>query len=134
MIVNRGVRSLYLMKEPSKILVVDDSDFSLEFIVAILEDDYTIQTASSGEEAWKLFLQFKPDLVLLDIMLPCFDGYEICSLFKNNPINTNCNVILISGNTSEDEIQKGFECGASAYITKPFEPDELIEKTKKYIR
>jgi DNA-binding response OmpR family regulator len=109
-----------------KILAVDDEPnilLSLEFILE--EENYTVRTASDGEEALAVAEEFKPDLVLLDVAMPRKDGYEVCRILKAKPDAPK--VVMLTAKGQSLERKKGLETGADAYVTKPFQTAELFE-------
>ena len=107
--------------EKKTVLVVDDAPANIQIVNAILKDDYKIRVATSGPKALDL-LKVKPvpDLVLLDVMMPDMDGYEVCSIMKATPEARDIPVIFLTGKTEADDETKGFEMGAVDYIHKPF--------------
>lgn len=115
-----------------KILVVDDEKPISDIIKFNLEKEgYEIETAFDGEEALKKVYQFQPDLVLLDVMLPKLDGFQVCRRIRES-----FNMPIIMLTAKEEEVDKvlGFELGADDYITKPFGMRELIARVKANIR
>lgn len=114
---------------PHKILIVDDDPnilMSLEFLMR--KNGYKVLIARNGKEALELVSEHSPDLLLLDIMMPDVDGYEICKRVKNNKLHRHARVIFISAKTKESDIQKGYQAGADLYITKPFGTKDLVKK------
>jgi C4-dicarboxylate-specific signal transduction histidine kinase len=116
-----------------KILIVDDESRNQRILAEVLEN-FEFKITSSGEEALQVIEEYLPDLVLLDIMMPGIDGYEVCKKIRLNPHLTHTKVILVSGKAMLDERLKGYECGADDYMTKPFMPEELLAKTKVFLR
>lgn len=114
-----------------RIMVVDDQPTNLKIIENIVEDDFDFYLASSGEECLENLSPFNPDLVLLDIMMPGMDGYEVCQNIKENDEWKNIQVIFVSALDSMEDRLKGYEYGAADYFVKPFEPDELLVKIQK---
>ena len=115
-----------------RILVVDDEIY----IVHILEfsltmEGYTVITASNGEEALQAIERERPDLVVLDIMMPKLDGYEVCRRLRENEEFRALPVILLSAKGRAIDREAGLAAGADAYITKPFSPRKLLEKIKE---
>ena len=86
-----------------------------------------------GEDALDLIYQYKPDLVILDIMLPGMDGYEVCEIVRLNPDYRNIKIIFLTAKGREVEIAKGLALGADAYITKPYSNAELVAKVKELL-
>jgi len=107
----------------AKILVVDDEPVNLDVMAGLLSPHYKVVVAKNGEQALKrLEHPPLPDLVLLDIMMPGMNGYEVCRLIKENPVTSGIPVIFITGKNEEQDEAKGFEAGAVDYIAKPFSP------------
>ena len=90
-------------------------------------------TANRGEDALDLIYQYKPDLVLLDIMLPGIDGYEICEIVRLNPEYRDVKIVFFTAKGRETEIAKGLALGADAYITKPYSNAELVAKVNELL-
>ncbi|HKA23402.1 MAG TPA: response regulator [Candidatus Eisenbacteria bacterium] len=112
-----------------KILVVDDEIYIvhiLDFSLGI--EGYEVMTALDGEQALAKVAQDKPDLIVLDIMMPKLDGYETCKALKSNPETKDIPVILLSAKGRNVDQKVGFEVGADDYITKPFSPRKLVER------
>ncbi len=115
--------------DKKKILVVDDELEFLEMLSMRLEaNDYQVVTSLDGQEALDKARKEKPDLIILDLMLPKIDGYKVCRMLKFDEEYKNIPVILFTARTQESDIQLGREAGADAYLTKPFEPDILLAK------
>jgi DNA-binding response OmpR family regulator len=112
-----------------KILVVDDE----VYIVHILDfslgmEGYEVVTALDGEEALAKAIEHKPDLIVLDIMMPKMDGYEACRQLKSGEETRHIPVILLSAKGRNVDQKQGFEVGADDYITKPFSPRKLVDR------
>lgn len=118
------------MQTDARILVVDDDQTNLKFLREILEDDYPLETVASGEDALNIIHEFKPKVVLLDIMLPGISGYEVCETIRKDEQLSGVRVILISAKAMVNERQRGFEAGADDYITKPFDHEEILVKVQ----
>ena len=104
----------------NKILFVDDDPTNIRILIEVLKNDYKIIFAQNGPEAIKLANDSLPDLVLLDIMMPDMDGYEVCRQLKANDETSDIPVIFATALTEEEDEEKGFNLGAVDYITKPF--------------
>src|SRR5271169_2288147 len=105
------------------VLVVDDATANLQVVHAMLKDDFRVRVATSGAKALALVKDKpQPDLILLDVMMPEMDGYEVCSILKATPEAKDIPVIFLTGKTKCDEETRGFEVGAVDYIHKPFSP------------
>lgn len=115
------------------ILAVDDSSDILALISGLLKDRYRVKVANSGEKALTVVASSPPDLILLDIMMPGLDGYEVCGRLKADRATRDIPVIFLTAkNESEDEI-RGFELGAVDYITKPISPSKLLARVKTHL-
>src|SRR5271169_2481141 len=105
------------------VLIVDDAPANLQLMRSILKDDFKIRVATSGAKALALVkANPHPDLILLDVMMPEMDGYEVCAILKATPEAKDIPVIFLTGKTEADDETKGFEVGAVDYIHKPFSP------------
>ena len=117
-----------------KILIVDDDPYilmSLEFLMK--KNGYDVMIARNGTEALDLLNKQVPALVLLDIMMPDVDGYEICRRIKKTEKLKSVKVVFMSAKTKEADIQKGYDLGASLYITKPFSTRELVKQVHELV-
>jgi two-component system, sensor histidine kinase and response regulator len=116
------------------ILVVDDNKRNLQVVGNILHDEkYKVAMAINGLTALKLASQLKPDLVLLDIMMPEMDGYQVCKKLKENPETKDIPVIFLTAKVETDDIVEGFNLGGVDYITKPFKQKELLVRIKTHL-
>jgi putative two-component system response regulator len=111
-----------------RILVVDDCEMNVEILQELLCDKYEVETAINGEECLEKLQGFSPDLILLDIMMPGANGYEICEKIKSGPYGPFTQVVLVSGKAAAEERLQGYEAGADDYVIKPFDHDELLAK------
>jgi len=118
----------------AKILIVDDELDLTETIRFSLElEGCNVLVASNGEEGLNLARQEKPDLILLDLMLPKLDGYKVCRLLKFDERYKHIPILMLTAKTQEKDKILGKETGANEYITKPFDMDELMVKIKSYL-
>jgi CheY-like chemotaxis protein len=119
---------------PFSILIVDDEAQNIKLLGSLLrENDYDVEFAMDGEKALS-WLTSKPfDLILLDIMMPGMNGYEVCRAIKTNLILKHIPVIFLTAKTETDDIVRGFEVGGSDYITKPFKSPELLARVKMHV-
>jgi len=115
------------------ILVVDDERSNIKVLNTILNPDYTILAASDGPDAIEVAEEFLPDLILLDIIMPDMDGYEVLTKLKNTEKTKDIPVIFITGLDSNDDKAKGMTLGASDYISKPFVTSTVKIKVKNQI-
>ena len=113
------------MEEPSNgtVLVVDDTEANVDILVETLGDVYDVQVAMDGETALESVAEDPPDLILLDIMMPGMDGYEVCRRLKAEASTQNIPVIFLTAMTEEQDEARGLALGAVDYVTKPFSPD-----------
>jgi len=118
-----------------RILIVDDEPsiiVPLQFLMQ--QNGYETAVAFSGEEAMESIVAKTPDLVLLDIMLPIVDGFEVCQRVRENQEWHNIRIILLTAMGGEANVAKGMALGADAYITKPFSNAEVIRKVKELLK
>jgi CheY-like chemotaxis protein len=122
------------MKEamPS-VLVVDDSPKIVDLLVNTLKDDYRLEIAQSGPKALDYAKNHDPDLILLDIMMPEMDGFEVCSRLKAIPQTKDIPVVFLTAMSETDDKTRGFEIGAADYITKPFRPAEVKARVRAHL-
>jgi diguanylate cyclase (GGDEF)-like protein len=116
-----------------KILVVDDIPSNVHVLSRILKDDYDIYFATDGEKALELVLARLPDLVLLDIMMPGMDGYEVCARIKADPTTRDIPVIFISAKSEVEDETRGLEVGAIDFITKPISPPIVKARVRNHL-
>jgi len=122
------------MYENYNVLVVDDVVDNIQVAMNVLrEDNYNLTFALNGEEALVLINDNDYDLILLDIMMPGIDGYEVCKQVKNNPLKKDIPIIFLTAKTNIESISKAFQLGAVDYITKPFNADELLARSRNHI-
>jgi len=116
---------------PKEILIVDDEPSIVVPIQFLMEQQgYSVLIAENGHDALDMIYQYHPDLILLDIMLPGIDGYEVCEIVRLNPKLRGIKIIFLTAKGREVEIAKGLALGADAYITKPFSNADLVAKVK----
>lgn len=115
------------------ILVVDDTPANIDIALAIIGDMDEVAVALDGEDALTIIEEDKPDVVLLDIVMPGIDGFEVCQRVKENPLTAATPIIFLSGNGSDEEKKRASDCGAVGFLTKPIDPDQLISAIKKYV-
>ena len=116
------------------VLIVDDKPANILILMSILKNQYTVLAVKSGEEAL-VAVQTDPsiDLILLDIMMPEMDGYTVCRKLKEDPVHRNIPVIFVSALSEMKTIVNGFEVGGVDYITKPFQPAEVLARVSTHI-
>lgn len=117
-----------------RILIVDDEPDIVQTIQFHLETGgFECLVASDGEEALSFVKRNEPDLIILDVMLPKTNGYQICRELKRNPETRNIPVVMLSAKSQQSDQFWGKEVGATDYITKPFEMEELMEKIRGFL-
>ncbi|MEX1232992.1 MAG: hybrid sensor histidine kinase/response regulator [Planctomycetaceae bacterium] len=121
------------MQRPAKILAVDDNPVNLA-VVKSLFTGFSLQTASSGREALEITPVFRPDVVLLDIVMPGIDGYETCRRIRGNTTLRHTKIIMVSAKSEVNERLAGYQAGADDYIAKPFDGEELLAKVRVYLK
>ena len=118
-----------------RILLVDDEKDLVETLTFRLEaNNYEVIPAYDGQEALNKAKSEKPDLIILDLMLPRMNGYEVCQLLKFDEKYKHIPIIMFTARTQESDKKTGFEVGTNAYITKPFEAEALLSKIKELLK
>jgi len=121
-------------EEKDKVLMVDDNPTNLQVLQATLEGrGYRLLAARDGASALTVAAKAEPDLILLDIMMPEMDGYEVCRRLKADPVTFEIPIIFLSALTQTEDKVKGLELGAVDYITKPFQPEEVIARVNTHL-
>lgn len=122
------------MAEKSTVLVVDDTPDNLVLLNGILRHEFTVKLANDGHTALQIAAEAPPpDLILLDIMMPEIDGYAVCRKLKENGATRNIPILFVSALTETFDIVKAFEAGGVDYVTKPFQPSEIIARVKTHL-
>ncbi|MCE1248518.1 MAG: SpoIIE family protein phosphatase [Firmicutes bacterium] len=117
-----------------KVLIVDDTPENIDLINGILENHYSIKAALNGKKALKIAQsQDPPDIILLDIMMPDMDGYEVCGQLKSNPATASIPVIFITALSEIEDERKGLDMGAVDYITKPVSPPVVLSRVRNHL-
>lgn len=124
------------MNKKHKILIIDDEQTSRDILRTILanNNDFITEEAETGEQALTLMECFRPDVILLDVILPGINGHMVCSQIRNNAKHKYAKIIMISGRATPEERLSGYESGADDYIVKPFHADEILAKIKVFTR
>jgi len=116
------------------VLIVDDEPnivLSLEFLMK--KEGYEVQSVENGAEALQTITEKAPDLVLLDVMMPRKDGYEVCQELRASPVWKDIKIIMLTAKGRDVEREKGLALGANDYITKPFATQEVVEKVRSLL-
>jgi putative two-component system response regulator len=120
-------------KRPT-VLVIDDEPFNLSLMDGLLSRDYTIQTAGNGPDALDLAFKNPPDLILVDVMMPIMDGFEVCRRLKNNAATMHVPVIFITAKNEIKDEELGFAVGASDFIHKPISAPIVAARVKTHLK
>lgn len=117
-----------------RILIVDDEpNLVLALELLMKREGYEIRAAEDGEKAVEIAEEFRPDLILLDIMMPRMDGYEVCQRLRAMPALRDVAIVMLTAKGREVEREKGLALGADLYITKPFSTREVVRKVKEIL-
>jgi len=117
-----------------KILIADDEPNIIVPLQFLMEQNgYDVHVAVSGEQVMELIENRKPDLVLLDIMLPDMDGFEVCQIIRERPEYQHIKIIFITAMGRDVDVAKGIALGADAFITKPFSNSDVVEKVRNLL-
>ncbi len=108
------------------VLVVEDEPELRELEEGILKREYAVLTAATGEEALESIAKQKPDILLLDIMLPNMSGFEVCQKLRGDPSTASIPIVMLTGQDKAEALSEGFEAGADMYINKPFSAKKLL--------
>jgi diguanylate cyclase (GGDEF)-like protein len=116
------------------ILVVDDSRMNIEILSDVLKSEYNVLCATNGKDALEIARRQVPDIILLDVIMPEMNGYEICTSLKSDPLTQNIPIIFITGQDQEEDEAKGLEAGAIDYITKPIRPSLVRARVHNHLQ
>lgn len=123
------------MSKKHKVLIVDDEPDFVELLQLRLESEgYEVITAAEGKEGLEKAREVNPDVILLDVMMPKMDGYQVCRFLKFDEAYHNIPIIMLTARGQERDKAVGRDVGADAYITKPFENEELLVKMKELLK
>ncbi|NGZ27323.1 MAG: response regulator, partial [Magnetococcales bacterium] len=123
-----------MMEERATILIVDDEKSNIDVLVGLLSDDFRTLVAKNGEQALKRAVSDpKPDLILLDIMMPIMDGYEVCQRLKAEKNTSGIPVIFITGRSNVEDETRGLAIGAVDFIRKPFNPNVVLARINTHL-
>ena len=122
------------MIEKKKVLIVEDEELIQKFFVEILEYKYEVHIANNGDEGIKLANEIIPEMILLDIMMPRKDGFEVCTLLRNNKKFEKSIIIMVTGLSDRDSKMKALKMGADDIVVKPFNPIDVRTKVQLMFR
>lgn len=128
------VQRMQKKRRKKTIIIADDEPHILELMRLILSKDYNIILVENGMDAISAVQKKKPDLILLDVMMPGLNGYEVCEILKNDRRIGDITIAMLSAKGLERDILQGLELGADYYITKPFDPIQLEKKIAEILR
>lgn len=123
-----------MLEYKKTVLVVDDTPTNIDILLELFGDQYDVLVALDGQSALEIAAQEKIDLILLDIMMPKMDGYEVCRILKSQTQTEDIPVIFLTAKIDEDSIEKAYEIGGIDYILKPFKPRELLARIKTQLK
>lgn len=116
------------------IIVIDDNPSNLQLIGKLLSyNEYTVDLAESGEDALELIGKKKPDLIVLDLVMPGMDGLDVCKILKSDPETNHIPIIFCTGNVERKDIEKCFNAGGADYTSKPVESTLLLSRIKTHL-
>jgi DNA-binding response OmpR family regulator len=120
---------------PARILITEDNPQGAELLEAFLaETPHEVHVAANGEEALRAVAEWKPDVVLLDVMMPRLSGYDVCRRVRERPELRHIKIVMLTAKGRDAEVTKGLGAGADLYITKPFSTRELVDKVKSLLQ
>jgi two-component system, OmpR family, alkaline phosphatase synthesis response regulator PhoP len=120
---------------PSKILAVDDEKHIVRLVqINLQKAGYEVATASTGREALERVAEFHPDLIVMDVMMPEMDGFEALKKLKESPETREIPVIMLTAKAQDADVFRGWQSGADLYLTKPFNPAELLTFVKRLLQ
>ncbi|MEA2100770.1 MAG: response regulator [Campylobacterota bacterium] len=121
------------MENQKTILIVDDTELNVNTLIDLLDDKYDILASLDGEDALEIIEEEDIDLILLDIMMPNMDGFEVCKILKEKQKTKDIPVIFITAKTDDDSIEKAYDLGGVDYITKPFRAREVLSRIANHL-
>lgn len=120
-------------KKKKSILIADDEPNILDLLKMLFDEQYDLMISEDGKDVLEKVAKRRPDLILLDVMMPKMNGYEVCEILKKDPKTSDITIAMLSAKGQERDIIQGLRLGADHYITKPFNPTELQDKVEEII-
>jgi DNA-binding response OmpR family regulator len=118
-----------------RVLIVDDDPVILRLLqVNFRLEGYEVEIAQRGEEALRIASELSPDVIVLDVMMPGVDGWEVCQRLKEDPALTSVPVIFLSARAQDEDRERGYALGVVEYVTKPFDPSHLVQIVRRTLR
>jgi DNA-binding response OmpR family regulator len=127
------VEKMIKKSKKKQILIADDEKHIIDLMKIILQEKFEILTAENGQEVMELLKTNKPDLLILDVMMPEVNGFEVCEQLKSNSKTKSLKIVMISAKAQEKDIVQGLKLGADYYMTKPFDPIIFDKKINEII-
>lgn len=121
------------MQKKNKMLAVDDNLNNNIIVEELFGDLYDLRIATTGEEALEIAQTFQPDIILLDIMMPGMDGYEVCRRLREYPSLKDTKILMVTAKVALEDRLKGYEVGANDFITKPFDEENILESVEFFV-
>jgi CheY-like chemotaxis protein len=116
----------------ARVLVADDDPIILRLLEVNLGlEDFVVETASRGEDAIRRAQELRPDVIILDVMMPGMSGYEVAEQLRQDPGTAGIPVVFLSARAQEEDRKRGHALGVAAYVTKPFDPGELVDIVRR---
>ncbi len=122
------------MRHERIVLIEDESDIREVIEYNLMREGYCVFSCADGEEGLRLIRSKEPDLALLDLMLPCLSGFDVCRRVKSDPMTQAVRIIMVTAKGEENDIVQGLRLGADDYVTKPFSPKELLARIEAVLR
>ncbi len=116
-----------------KILIIEDEEPIAKAEMLLLEDLFEVAWAKDGNEGMEMIEKINPDLIVLDLMLPNRGGYDVCFSVRQNPKYSHIKIVMVTAKNLDTDEEKGLLVGADDYLTKPFEPEELVHVVKQVL-
>ncbi len=123
-----------VLNEPKRVLLVDDEPnilLAIEFLLK--KEGYTIQKAFGGQQALDVAASFRPDIIVLDVMMPELDGFEVAQRIRNTPDMEDVHIVFLTAKGTPNDKMKGYASGGEVYLIKPFDNDELVRIVKELV-
>ncbi|MBU0471230.1 MAG: response regulator [Nanoarchaeota archaeon] len=117
-----------------KVLIIEDEEYIANAEKLILQDEFKVFVAHNGNEGLSMAKRLRPDVIVLDIMLPQMSGYELCQKIRDEKTIANTKVVMVTAKSEQADEDMGKYTGANEYITKPFEPEDLISAVHKVLK
>jgi two-component system, OmpR family, alkaline phosphatase synthesis response regulator PhoP len=120
---------------PARILIADDNPHGVELLEAYLDEiGAEVKTSADGEATLRVVQEWKPDLLLLDIMMPRMSGFEVCKRLRANPVTKNLAILMVTALDQSADIERAVEAGTDDFLTKPINKDELLVRVKALLQ